>query len=146
MMSFFAKLKKDKVPYFAFLVLILLYLLIIFADFFALYPSVYSNKKNAYQPPISPLKRETPVSPRYDEVNYFSALNNPYGEPKTRYEQPKMEQYSYQQSVKPQREEPKIYLSAIEPNTLIHEYSDRFEVYDLNGGEKTLKTIVSKGE
>ena len=57
-----------------------------------------------------------------------------------------MEQYSYQQSAKQQREEPKIYLSAIEPNTLIHEYSDRFEVYDLNGGEKTLKTIVSKGE
>ncbi|MBR3685627.1 MAG: hypothetical protein IKL86_05090 [Clostridia bacterium] len=102
--------------------------------------------KNAYQPPISPLKREAPVSPRYDEVNYFSALNNPHGEPKTRYEQPKMEQYSYQQSAKQQREEPKIYLSAIEPNTLIHEYSDRFEVYDLNGGEKTLKTIVSKGE
>ena len=42
------------------------------------------------------------------------------------------------------REEPKIYLSAVEADTLIHEYSDRFEVYDLDGGKKTLRSIEYK--
>ncbi|MBQ8177950.1 MAG: hypothetical protein IJ033_02030 [Clostridia bacterium] len=102
--------------------------------------------KNAYATPVSPLRRETPVSPKFDETNYFSALNNPYMETKPSYEQPTVESYPYGYGAKKQAEEPKIYLSAIEPNTLIHEYSDRFEVYDLNGGEKTLKTIVNKGE
>ncbi|MBE7707896.1 MAG: ABC transporter permease [Cyanobacteria bacterium SIG27] len=51
MKNFISKLKKDKVPYFAFWVLIVLYLLILFADFFAIYPSNYSNRKLAYQPP-----------------------------------------------------------------------------------------------
>lgn len=41
-------------------------------------------------------------------------------------------------------EEPKIYLSAVETDTLIHEYSDRFEVYDLDGGKKTLRSIEYK--
>ena len=41
-------------------------------------------------------------------------------------------------------EEPKIYLSAVEADTLIHEYSDRFEVYDLDGGKKTLRSIEYK--
>ncbi len=50
-MDFFYKLKKDKIPYIAFIVLIVLYLLIAFADFFAIYPSTYSNRKLAYQPP-----------------------------------------------------------------------------------------------
>lgn len=51
MKDFFLKLKKDKVPYFALCVLVLLYFLILFADFFALYPSLYTNRKMAYQPP-----------------------------------------------------------------------------------------------
>ncbi len=49
--EFFKKLKKDKIPYFAFLTLLLMYTLILFADFFAVYPSTYANRKVAYQPP-----------------------------------------------------------------------------------------------
>lgn len=44
------------------------------------------------------------------------------------------------------KEEPKIYMSAVEENLLIHEYSDRFEVYKLSGGEKTLINIEYKDE
>ncbi|MBQ8476782.1 ABC transporter permease, partial [bacterium] len=44
-------LKKDKIPFMAFLVLLLLYTLILFADFFAIYPSTFSSRKLAYQPP-----------------------------------------------------------------------------------------------
>ena len=49
--DFFIKLRKDKIPYFAFWVLAILYFLILFADFFAIYPANYSNRKLAYQPP-----------------------------------------------------------------------------------------------
>ena len=49
--NFFHKLKKDKIPFMAFLVLLLLYTLILFADFFAIYPSTFSSRKLAYQPP-----------------------------------------------------------------------------------------------
>ena len=49
--DFFIKLYKDKIPYCAFVVLVLLYVLILFADFFAIYPSTYANRKLAYQPP-----------------------------------------------------------------------------------------------
>lgn len=51
MREFFYKLKKDKVPYIAFVVLVIMYLLITFADFFAIYPASYSNRKLTYQPP-----------------------------------------------------------------------------------------------
>ena len=51
MKDFFIKIKKDKVSLIAFVVLILMYLCIAFADFFAVYPSAYSNRKLAYQPP-----------------------------------------------------------------------------------------------
>lgn len=50
-LNFFKELRKDKIPYFAFIVLILMYLLIACADFFAIYPSTYANRKVAYQPP-----------------------------------------------------------------------------------------------
>ena len=43
-----------------------------------------------------------------------------------------------------QKEEPKIYMSAVEPNTLIHEYSNRFEVYRLEAGEKELVSVEYK--
>ncbi len=49
--DFFYKLKKDKIPFSAFIVLVILYCLILFADFFAVYPSNYSNRNLAYQPP-----------------------------------------------------------------------------------------------
>ena len=51
LIDFFIKIKKDKIPFVAFIVLILMYLMILFADFFAIYPSDYSNRKLAYQPP-----------------------------------------------------------------------------------------------
>ncbi len=50
-LDFFKKLKKDKIPYIAFIVLIILYCCIIFADFFAINPPNYANRKLAYQPP-----------------------------------------------------------------------------------------------
>lgn len=36
---------------------------------------------------------------------------------------------------------PKIYMSALEKDVLVHEYPDRFEVYKLDGGKKTLDRI-----
>ena len=51
MKDFFYALKKDKIPFFAFTVLLLMYFAIALADFFAIYPSTYSNRKLTYQPP-----------------------------------------------------------------------------------------------
>ena len=76
MKSFISKIKKDKVPFVALIVLCILYFLIIFADFFALYPSVYSNRKLAYQPP-SKLYIITPdnkISKPYT-YNYIKTFN-----------------------------------------------------------------------
>ncbi len=81
-------------------------------------------------------KMESLERPRVEEKNYFSALNDNYVEPKVE----KRPQSSYIE----RKDEPKIYMSAIEPNTLIHEYSDRFEVYLLEGGDKTLKDVLYK--
>lgn len=81
-------------------------------------------------------KMESFERPRVEEKNYFSALNDSYVEPK-------VERYP-QSSYLERKDEPKIYMSAIEPNTLIHEYPDRFEVYLLEGGDKTLKDVLYK--
>ncbi len=51
MLNFFKIIKKDKIPFIALVSLLLMYFLIIFADFFAIYPSTYANRKLAYQPP-----------------------------------------------------------------------------------------------
>lgn len=77
MKEFFLKLKKDDVPFIAFLVLICLYLLIFFADFFALYPSTYSNRKLAYQPPnnIYILNKDNKLTKPYT-YNYIKTFNN----------------------------------------------------------------------
>ena len=76
MKKVFAKLKKDKVPFFAFCVLFALYFLILFADFFALYPSSYSNRKMAYQPPnnIYIITPENKLSKPYT-YNYIKSFN-----------------------------------------------------------------------
>ena len=50
-LDFLIKIKKDKIPFLALVILVLLYLMIFFADFFAVYPMNYSNRKLAYQPP-----------------------------------------------------------------------------------------------
>lgn len=44
----------------------------------------------------------------------------------------------------PKPETPDIYLSELEPDTLIHEYADRFEVYDISGGKRRLAKIEYK--
>lgn len=90
-----------------------------------------------YQETESPLKRRNNSVSKIDEKNYFSALNMGYEEPKQRSYEPKPITHA-------SKEEPKIYLSAVEENTLIYEYSDRFEVYRLNGGEKTYITTERK--
>ena len=76
MRNFVCKLKKDKVPYFAFWVLVLLYFLILFADFFALYPANFSNRKLAYQPPskIYVITPENKLSKPYT-YNYVKTFN-----------------------------------------------------------------------
>jgi len=76
MKNFFVKLKKHKVSYFAFWVLIILYFLIIFADFFAIYPSTYSNRKLAYQPPnnIYLINSENKIQIPYT-YNYIKTFN-----------------------------------------------------------------------
>ncbi len=76
-MDFFYKLKKDKIPLIAFIVLVLLYFLIAFADFFAVYPSVYSNRKLAYQPPskIYVLDKDNHIKAPY-VYNYIKSFNS----------------------------------------------------------------------
>ena len=49
--EFFKKLKKDKLAMCAFVVLLVLYAFIAFADFFAIYPSNFSDRNLSYQPP-----------------------------------------------------------------------------------------------
>ncbi|MBR1616751.1 ABC transporter permease [bacterium] len=51
MKKIFYQIYKDKPAFIALLILFVLYFLIIFADFFAVYPSTWSNRKLAYQPP-----------------------------------------------------------------------------------------------
>jgi hypothetical protein len=43
-------------------------------------------------------------------------------------------------------EKPSIYYSAIEPDTLIHEYSDRFEIYKIEDNKARLETVEYKYE
>lgn len=95
-----------------------------------------SEVLSQYKPVERPLRRENNVSKK-EETNYFSALNNGYVEPK----QGGSERTS---NMKVGDGGPKIYMSALEPNTLIHEYQDRFEVYLLEGGGKTLKEVLYK--
>ena len=77
MKEFFLKLKKDDIPFLAFLVLVCLYFLIFFADFFALYPSTYSNRKLAYQPPsnIYILNKDNKLVKPYT-YNYIKTFND----------------------------------------------------------------------
>lgn len=83
-----------------------------------------------------------------DETDYSGNLDEIYGYRKTQssreseYDPFYDEPYGYGKASA--AEEPKIYLSAVEADTLIHEYSDRFEVYDLDGGKKTLRSIEYK--
>ena len=75
--DFFYKLKNDKIPFFAFIVLFILYFLILFADFFAIYPSTYSNRKLAYQPPsnIYLINKDNKIVHPYT-YNFKKTFNN----------------------------------------------------------------------
>ncbi len=71
-----------------------------------------------------------------EEINYFGA-------PQIANKEPKSQRYEGEMGYSAQ-ERPTIYMSAVEENTLIHEYADRFEVYRLNGGEKVLDRVEYK--
>lgn len=76
LINFFKELKKDKIPYFAFIVLVLMYFLIACADFFAIYPSTYANRKVAYQPPsnIYLINKDNKLVKPYT-YNYIKTFN-----------------------------------------------------------------------
>ncbi|MCL2630074.1 MAG: hypothetical protein FWD49_00955 [Firmicutes bacterium] len=48
------------------------------------------------------------------------------------------------QSYAPEREMPQIYFSAREPDTLVHEYKDRFEVYKIRNGKPYIDRVEFK--
>ena len=75
--EFFKKIKKDKVSYFALIVLILMYLSILFADFFAIYPNNFSNRKLAYTPPsnIYVINKDNKIKKPYT-YNFTKTFNN----------------------------------------------------------------------
>lgn len=76
MKNFLLKLKKDKIPYCALWVLLILYSLILFANFFATYESTYSNRKLAYQPPnnIYIINKQNRLTKPYT-YNYIKKFN-----------------------------------------------------------------------
>ena len=51
MREFFSKLFKEPFARYAFIILVIMYLLILFADFIAPYSNMYSNREMAYAPP-----------------------------------------------------------------------------------------------
>ncbi|MBO5776057.1 MAG: hypothetical protein J6R35_01645 [Clostridia bacterium] len=77
---------------------------------------------------------------RSNSDDYLGSLSKSYGNLNDGF----VQNSGYDLTPRKQAEEPKIYMSAIEPNTLIHEYSDRFEVYVLEGGVKTLDRVEYK--
>lgn len=74
--NFFIQLKKDKIPFFAFIVLCVLYFLIAFADFFALHPANFSNRSLSYQPPnnIYVITKDNKITRPYT-YNYIKTFN-----------------------------------------------------------------------
>lgn len=74
--DFFKHLFKDKVSFFCLVVLSIMYFLIAFADFFAIYPSTYSNRSLAYQPPsnIYLINKDNKIVHPYT-YNYIKTFN-----------------------------------------------------------------------
>ncbi len=70
------KIKKDNIPFIALLVLLVMYITIAFADFFAIYPSDYSNRKLAYQPPnnLYLITKDNKITPLYT-YNYTKTFD-----------------------------------------------------------------------
>ena len=104
--------------------------------------------KEAYREESDSPQRRRAERSVYDENESSGNLDDIYGYRKT--SAAKEKEYDpfyddiYGYDAVSIKEEPKIYLSAVEADTLIHEYSDRFEVYDLDGGKKTLRSIEYK--
>ena len=65
MKEFFDKIFKDKFAKIAFIVLMVLYLLILMADFIAPYSSTYSNRDLSYAPPSKVYTIEKAKSIKY---------------------------------------------------------------------------------
>lgn len=74
--EFYCKLKKDKIPYVAAITLVVMYILITFADFFALYPEKFSERSLAYQPPsnLYLINKENKIVQPYT-YNYIKTFN-----------------------------------------------------------------------
>ena len=78
--DFIVKIKKDKIPFVALVILLVLYILIAFADFFALYPATYANRKLAYQPPsnIYVIDKNNKIVKQPYTYNYIKTFNPEY--------------------------------------------------------------------
>ena len=86
---------------------------------------------------------------RYEEVvapHPIPQENNHFEMPYCAEEKPKLQEKVSYEPVVETKETPEIYMSAVEKDVLIHEYSNRFEVYNLVGGEKKLSKVVYKDE
>ena len=72
----FKLLYRDKVPFCCFIILVIMYILIGCADFFAIYPSTYSNRSLAYQPPsnIYLINKDNKIVHPYT-YNYIRTFN-----------------------------------------------------------------------
>jgi len=70
------KIYRDKIPFTCLVILVIMYLLIAFADFFAIYPATYSNRSLAYQPPsnIYLINRDNKIVHPYT-YNYTKSFN-----------------------------------------------------------------------
>ena len=88
--EFYKKIKKDKVSHTALIVLILLYISILFADFFAVHPNNFSNRKLAYCPPSNIYildknnKFKKPYTYNYTKTFNKDTLNIEYKQDRTK--------------------------------------------------------------
>lgn len=86
---------------------------------------------------------------RYEEVVApypNSKENNGFRAPYQSVERPVSQEREVYAPKKEETEQPDIYMSALEKDVLIHEYSNRFEVYNLVGGEKIFSKVIYKDE
>lgn len=87
--------------------------------------------------PTTPIPNDPQVMPSYNNPNPYQTANMGYQNPP----QNIAPAYPVPQPV---AEEPKIYLSKAEENTLIHEFSDRFEVYKMIDGKAVKDRVEFK--
>lgn len=98
-------------------------------------PIPYDNTINMpyshipYQPESRHLNQNTSYYQQQTNLNNYNRIN-----PESEYTKPHSAN----------KEEPKIYLSKVESNTLIHEYEDRFEVYKMKDGKAVKDRVEYK--